>query len=414
MSSEDESLPDEGSESGEDSWNEEEDLKDYRRGGYHPVRIGDRFKEERYRVLSKVGWGHFSTVWLAWDSTAVRPVVVKLQKSATRYSDAAKDEVEILRQITESANASGRFLVLLHDNFVHRGPNGLHHVMAFEVLGPTLLSLIKQTDYQGLPLRVVRRIAACVLIALMHLHENLAIIHTDLKPENVLCVLPPGHLDAMVKLAEEDAAAAAAKHEAAAAPGGDGGGSGGGGETLSKSAKRRLKAKEKAARAAQTAAAEADGAGDAASGEGGGNGNGHSGGESSGPAPPLDSRAGEPRIRQLRTPQIDLDCLGLSFKVADLGNACWVDRHFTDDIQTRQYRSPEVRSPDVPTRAPHMPCSTRTLATTCAGHWPPATGTGTGCYACTCARPRVLAASLTHSRGLSHTTDAPCSITLFW
>ena len=75
MSSEDESLPDEGSESGEDSWNEEEDLKDYRRGGYHPVRIGDRFKEERYRVLSKVGWGHFSTVWLAWDSTAVRPVV---------------------------------------------------------------------------------------------------------------------------------------------------------------------------------------------------------------------------------------------------------------------------------------------------------------------------------------------------
>lgn len=29
-------------------------------------------------------------------------------------------------------------------------------------------------------------------------------------------------------------------------------------------------------------------------------------------------------------------------KIADLGNACWVDKHFTDDIQTRQYRSPEV------------------------------------------------------------------------
>lgn len=29
-------------------------------------------------------------------------------------------------------------------------------------------------------------------------------------------------------------------------------------------------------------------------------------------------------------------------KIADLGNACWVDHHFTDDIQTRQYRSPEV------------------------------------------------------------------------
>lgn len=34
--------------------------------------------------------------------------------------------------------------------------------------------------------------------------------------------------------------------------------------------------------------------------------------------------------------------LTLKVKIADLGNACWVDKHFTDDIQTRQYRSPEV------------------------------------------------------------------------
>lgn len=33
---------------------------------------------------------------------------------------------------------------------------------------------------------------------------------------------------------------------------------------------------------------------------------------------------------------------GVAYKVADLGNACWVDRHFSDDIQTRQYRSPET------------------------------------------------------------------------
>jgi serine/threonine-protein kinase SRPK3 len=29
-------------------------------------------------------------------------------------------------------------------------------------------------------------------------------------------------------------------------------------------------------------------------------------------------------------------------KIADLGNACWVNHHFTSDIQTRQYRSPEA------------------------------------------------------------------------
>ena len=29
-------------------------------------------------------------------------------------------------------------------------------------------------------------------------------------------------------------------------------------------------------------------------------------------------------------------------KIADLGNACWTYKHFTDDIQTRQYRAPEI------------------------------------------------------------------------
>eukprot|EP00932_Pfiesteria_piscicida_P017329 SRR837773.4213.p1 GENE.SRR837773.4213~~SRR837773.4213.p1 ORF type:complete len:350 (-),score=81.63 SRR837773.4213:228-1277(-) len=32
----------------------------------------------------------------------------------------------------------------------------------------------------------------------------------------------------------------------------------------------------------------------------------------------------------------------VAYKVADLGNACWVEKHFSDEIQTRQYRSPET------------------------------------------------------------------------
>lgn len=52
---------------------EDEGTEDYRRGGYHAVRIGDTFKNGRYVVQNKLGWGHFSTVWLAWDTqTSVR------------------------------------------------------------------------------------------------------------------------------------------------------------------------------------------------------------------------------------------------------------------------------------------------------------------------------------------------------
>lgn len=35
-------------------------------GGYHPVEIGDLYSN-RYTVVRKLGWGHFSTVWLAKD-----------------------------------------------------------------------------------------------------------------------------------------------------------------------------------------------------------------------------------------------------------------------------------------------------------------------------------------------------------
>ena len=34
--------------------------------------------------------------------------------------------------------------------------------------------------------------------------------------------------------------------------------------------------------------------------------------------------------------------LAAQCKIVDFGNGCWTSKHFTDDIQTRQYRCPEV------------------------------------------------------------------------
>lgn len=47
-----------------------EPLHRYQRGGYHPVHLGDCFegtKGRTYRVLHKLGWGGYSTVWAARD-----------------------------------------------------------------------------------------------------------------------------------------------------------------------------------------------------------------------------------------------------------------------------------------------------------------------------------------------------------
>ena len=64
--------------------------------------------------------------------------------------------------------------------------NGKHSVMAFEVLGRNLLTLIKRFDYAGVPMPIVREIIKQTLMGLDYLHRICGIIHTDLKPENVV------------------------------------------------------------------------------------------------------------------------------------------------------------------------------------------------------------------------------------
>lgn len=45
-----------------------EDLAKYCRGGYHPIRLGDALYDGQYKILHKLGFGAFSTVWLARDN----------------------------------------------------------------------------------------------------------------------------------------------------------------------------------------------------------------------------------------------------------------------------------------------------------------------------------------------------------
>lgn len=44
----------------------EEGRNAYRPGGFHPVYIGDVYND-RYKVLNKIGYGVYSTVWLVRD-----------------------------------------------------------------------------------------------------------------------------------------------------------------------------------------------------------------------------------------------------------------------------------------------------------------------------------------------------------
>ncbi|CAO1614105.1 unnamed protein product [Sympodiomycopsis kandeliae] len=167
---------------------DEEDLEDYCKGGYHPVHVGDTFSDGRYLIVRKLGWGHFSTVWLAKDGKAKRHVALKVVKSAPHYTETALDEIKLLQRLVAAnpGHAGRRHCVSLLDHFKHKGPNGSHVCMVFEVLGENLLGLIKRYQHRGVPPHIVKQIAKQVLLGLDYMHRECGIIHTDLKPENVL------------------------------------------------------------------------------------------------------------------------------------------------------------------------------------------------------------------------------------
>jgi len=81
---------------------EDEGIKEYQVGGYHPVHLGEVLIG-RYVIVQKLGWGQFSTVWLAKDMKHESTyVALKVQKSAPSYKVAAYDEVEILDVIAKN------------------------------------------------------------------------------------------------------------------------------------------------------------------------------------------------------------------------------------------------------------------------------------------------------------------------
>ena len=54
----------------------EENVLNYRPGGYHPVALGDILKDGRYKIYHKLGYGGFSTVWVARDSKYVVELLI--------------------------------------------------------------------------------------------------------------------------------------------------------------------------------------------------------------------------------------------------------------------------------------------------------------------------------------------------
>eukprot|EP00928_Gymnodinium_smaydae_P048576 TRINITY_DN32492_c0_g1_i1.p1 TRINITY_DN32492_c0_g1~~TRINITY_DN32492_c0_g1_i1.p1 ORF type:complete len:677 (+),score=151.55 TRINITY_DN32492_c0_g1_i1:75-2105(+) len=312
-----------GASGSESKSEDEDDPREYKRGGYHPVSAFQLYNA-RYRVLSKLGAGAFSTVWLCADEKNITPegaevVAMKVCKSKKSVTEQAEDEIALFEKLQEPPSndkeAEGaRHIVQLCGHFWHSGPNGRHKCLAFEVMGENLLSLVKYHNYDGLDFPTVRRIARHTLLGLEYIHSR-GIVHTDVKLENVL--LCRHDLGEMLLEARSAFKAFDKLRTAAAADAG-----------LSKSQKKRAKKKQKnAVAAAATAAAIADDDNDSDDGNEKG-------------AETCPGSTAPPVRQKVRFGSLDLD--QIYCKLADFGNGCFIKQKVTDDIQTRQYRSPEI------------------------------------------------------------------------
>lgn len=343
---------------------EEEPASDYRPGGYHPVQPNEIFYN-RYHIVQKVGWGHFSTVWLCKDTKYNTFVAMKVQKSASNYAEAAYDEIDILMKVSsncsseiwqksitkylpgeeqqelENAKRVQCFVVQLLNSFIHTGPNGKHVCMVFEILGVNLLEIIKRYNYKGIPIPICRVISKQILIGLDYLHRVCGIIHTDLKPENVLLQLSKAQVNEIIKFGMLKTKIDCEPIKKVVVP-------------LTPLPKqvditdqeqlKRLKKAEKKKRYRQRKKEQQKLAQDTNPEQGPAKKKKRRNKKKKDKVNDEDEESKSELVDEEKSEKEEKNPINenIKVKIADLGNGCWVDNHFATEIQTRQYRGPEV------------------------------------------------------------------------
>ncbi|KAL4783369.1 protein kinase [Aspergillus varians] len=163
---------------------EEQTLPFYDQKRYYPVRIGDTLKD-RYRIIAKLGYGGYSTVWLAWDERTKQYASLKvcIEQNDAKLSPVL-NEVNKLQRMKQSAEAASHpglcFTRLATDIFELNTSSGRHYCIASKPQGHSLRTL--QAAYPNA--RVLKLLVGSLMhrlfFAINWLHATCSLIHTGL------------------------------------------------------------------------------------------------------------------------------------------------------------------------------------------------------------------------------------------
>lgn len=148
-----------------------EDLEQYRAGGYHPTLVDDSFQDGRYTVVHKLGYGGYSTTWLARDHQQNRYVSLKIKVGETLC---LSKENQIMRLLNDrDAKEEGRrFVPKLLDEFSIAGPNGNHSCLVGEPAGLNVSVSKEISANWKFPVESARSIAAQLAMGLLYIHSH--------------------------------------------------------------------------------------------------------------------------------------------------------------------------------------------------------------------------------------------------
>ena len=157
-------------------WQEDvEDLEGYHVGGYHPVHLQDEYSDGRYRIVHKLGFGTYSTVWLAKDQRINHYVAVKI---IVAEASKTSSESQILRHLSNSLPNPGgkRYFGPLLDEFNIDGPNGRHLCLVSEPARCSVADSKEASMNWMFPMTIARAVAAQAILGLDDLH-NSGVVH---------------------------------------------------------------------------------------------------------------------------------------------------------------------------------------------------------------------------------------------
>uniref|UniRef100_A0A8C3T5I8 Homeodomain interacting protein kinase 4 n=1 Tax=Chelydra serpentina TaxID=8475 RepID=A0A8C3T5I8_CHESE len=134
---------------------------------------------QRGEILGK---GTFGEVVKSWRRSKGEMVAIKILKNDAYRRRIIKNELKLL-QTMAGVDSEESHIIRFHE-FFH---DEMKFYLVFELLEQNLFDFQKENNFSPLPVKHIRTVTAQVLKALAKLKE-LSIIHTDLKPENIMLV----------------------------------------------------------------------------------------------------------------------------------------------------------------------------------------------------------------------------------